>query len=438
MSKKIIIFLSIAATIILFLSLNLHSNKRPANYRCEIHADKAGYYVYLPAIFLYDFNPDKFPKNIEKTIGEGFDFRKKNSQNDQKVIFTKYPCGVAIMDAPFFLAAHFFCKISNTRADGFTVPYHRMRDIATWFYTMMGLFFVMLTISMKTNLSEKTIMLGTALFILGTNFLYYSVKDVGLSHNYSFLLIALFVYLYTIKFNLQKKYHFVILAIIVGLLLLVRPINALFLCLIGIWDMNTIDDLKIRVLNRWKQWLLFVVVLTIMMVPQLAYYKYAFGSYFNYSYENETFKYLSNPQVLKVYFGLQNGWITNNPVHLFTIAGILLLIKDGLNNGWKLLGLVASIGLLYSAWWSWGLGCGFGHRGFVEFYAVLIYPFIYFLNFILLHKSRLLKLICAVALCIFLFVNLKLTFAYDNCWYGKGPWDHAEWFKLLFKTGFVK
>ena len=98
MSKKIIIFLSIAATIILFLSLNLHSNKRPANYRCEIHADKAGYYVYLPAIFLYDFNPDKFPKNIEKTIGEGFDFRKKNSQNDQKVIFTKYPCGVAIMD----------------------------------------------------------------------------------------------------------------------------------------------------------------------------------------------------------------------------------------------------------------------------------------------------------------------------------------------------
>ena len=90
------------------------------------------------------------------------------------------------------------------------------------------------------------------------------------------------------------------LAIIIGLLLLIRPINALFLCLIGLWDLNNPNDLKDRILSHWKQWLLFVFVVAIMMLPQLAYYKYVFGSYFNYSYGNETFKYLHNPQILKV------------------------------------------------------------------------------------------------------------------------------------------
>ncbi len=100
MSRKLTIYLAIVAVFLLFLSLNIHSNKKPANYRCEIHADKAGYYVYLPALFLYDFNPNKFPKNIENTIGEGFAFIKKNSENDQKVIFTKYPCGVNYCSIP--------------------------------------------------------------------------------------------------------------------------------------------------------------------------------------------------------------------------------------------------------------------------------------------------------------------------------------------------
>ena len=437
MSRKLTIYLAIVAVFLLFLSLNIHSNKQPANYRCEIHADKAGYYVYLPALFLYDFNPNKFPKNIENTIGEGFAFIKKNPENDQKVIFTKYPCGVAIMDAPFFLATHFFCTISNIEANGFSIPYHRMRDIATCFYTIAGLFFVLLTISRKTKLTENTIILGVTLFILGTNFLYYSVKDVGLSHNYSFFLIALFVYLYTIRFNLQKNYHYVVLAIIIGLLLLIRPINALFLCLIGLWDLNNPNELKDRILSHWKQWLLFVFVVALMMLPQLAYYKYAFGSYFNYSYGNETFKYLRNPQLLKVFFGLQNGWITNNPIHIFTIIGILLFIRDGITNGWKLLTLVLAIGLLYSAWWSWGLGCGFGHRGFVEFYALLILPFIYCIN-VILGQPRHIKIVALSLLTICIGINLKLTFAYDNCWYGSSAWDIAEWRKLMFDTGFVK
>lgn len=437
MSKLSKIFFIIVSLILLFLSLNIHSKKPTANYRCEIHADKAGYYVYLPAFFLYDFNTEKFPKNIDRTIGDGFDFRKKNPVTHKNVVFTKYSCGVAIMDAPFFLVTHLYCKLLNLDSSGFSIPYHRMRDVSTWFYTMLGLILVFLTLKKKTNLDDKTILIGVALFVFGTNFLYYTVKDAGMSHNYSFFLIALFIYLYTVKFDLKKYWHYCLLGLVMGLLILIRPINSVFLGCIVLWDIQSLGEFKQRFLHPWKHWLSFAVVVLLTLIPQLMYYKYAFGSFVNYSYGNESFIYLMNPQILRVYFGLENGWITNNPLHIFTLAGIFFMVKHKIANAWKLLFLVLGIGLLYSAWWCWGLGCGFGHRGFVEYYALLMMAFVYILNFIFtLPKKSRWVLYSLIGICV--MVNLKLTFAYDNCWYGANSWDTQEWFKLMFETGFVK
>lgn len=437
MTKKSKIFFILFSLIILFLSLNIHSNKQPGNYRCEIHADKAGYYVYLPAFFLYDFNPENFPNNIDKNVGDGFDFKKINPVTHEKVVFTKYSCGVAILDAPFFLVTHLFCKLTHADASGFSIPYHRMRDISSWVYTMLGLVLLFLTLTKKTNFSENTLLLGISLYFLGTNFLYYSIKDVGMSHNYSFFLIALFLYLYTVRYDMSQYKQFAVLGFVLGMLFLVRPINLVFLCVLCLWDISNLNELKLRIINYGSKLFVLLGIAFLVVVPQLAYYYYVSHGFVNYSYGNESFIYLKNPQILRVFFGLENGLFTNNPIHVFTFLGIFYLIKNKIVNGWKLLSLFLGIGLLYSTWWCWGLGCGFSHRGYVEYYAVFVLPFIYLLNQILTKPNKIkIPIMAVLAICI--LINLKLTFAYDNCWYGKNSWDTQEWLKLLLHTGYVK
>src|SRR5680860_135802 len=83
--------------ILLFLTFNRHSKSKDLDYHSEIWADKAGYYVYLPAAIKYKFNPVNFPDSIDVKTGNGFML-----DYEHKKIRTKYTCGVALMQLPFF------------------------------------------------------------------------------------------------------------------------------------------------------------------------------------------------------------------------------------------------------------------------------------------------------------------------------------------------
>ncbi|MEY4003069.1 MAG: hypothetical protein RIT07_1111, partial [Bacteroidota bacterium] len=149
---------------------------------------------------------------------------------------------------------------------------------------------------------------------------------------------------------------------IVGLLVLVRPINVVFVGLLVFWDLQRPRDAFLMVKANIARWLLFAGVVFLLFIPQLLYYQYAFGQYVNYAYGNETFLFWKNPKLAHVFFAFQNGWLINNPLHVFTLAGVVWMIGKKMVNGWKLLFLVLGVGLLYASWWSWELGCGFGHR----------------------------------------------------------------------------
>jgi hypothetical protein len=302
---------------------------------------------------------------------------------------------------------------------------------------MFGLFLVLITLKRTTNFKTSVLLGGTTLFLFGTNLFYYTVKDAGLSHNYSFFLLALLIFFRTLVFNPQKTIHYVWLGLIAGLMVLVRPINAVFLGLFLFWNITSFSAAKSLFFDHLKQWVVLGLVMILLFVPQLLYYQYAFGQYVNYSYGNETFLFWKNPKIMNVFLAFQNGWITNNPAHLFTLAGIVFMIRKNIDNGWRLLVLVAGVGLLYAAWWSWELGCGLGHRGFVEFYAVLMLPFIYSFNSVL-NLKNVWKALLLGLLVLFVLVNLKIISAYDNCWYGNGPWDAGEWLDLLTKPVYVK
>src|SRR5690554_4943446 len=115
-----------------FLVFNRHQNTGYFNWRSKLWADQAGYYVYLPAFFIYDFDGNRMPEDIVEKTGDGF------SIDDQGKIITRYTTGVAIMQAPFFLAIHSLQGLSGQEQDGFSGIYHYVSSIAAIFYAFMG------------------------------------------------------------------------------------------------------------------------------------------------------------------------------------------------------------------------------------------------------------------------------------------------------------
>jgi len=91
--------------------------------------DGMGYYLYLPALFIYNDIGDytatfevlkQYQPNQADPREDIYGFRESPTGK----VVNKYPVGGAILQAPFFFAAHLFAVSSSTyAADGFSLPY---------------------------------------------------------------------------------------------------------------------------------------------------------------------------------------------------------------------------------------------------------------------------------------------------------------------------
>jgi len=415
--------------LILFASLNLHSRAGRFNYHSEIFSDKAGYYIYLPAVIIYKLDIKSMPDSIEFKTGEGFVLDRYKANK----FYTKYPTGVAVLQLPFFLSAHTFCKLTDSDiADGFTRPYHNSINFAAVFYLIFGLIFLFAFLS--NYVATKSIVLTLFCFLVGTNLYYYAVQETGQSHIYSFFAMSawLFYYKKSIKDNFSNYKNLLLLGAFTGIILLIRPINIMFFPFAIFLDVNSVQNIKNRLaLIGFKKLLLVGLISILVFSPQLLYYKYAFGSAVSNSYQNESFTNLLSPQLLRVWFAFENGLFTINPIHIFTIAAFVFMLLK--RNGIGLISFLMffCVSYVYASWWSPQLGCGLGHRGFVEYYSLFSLPFAFFINHIL-KKKHSISFLVFLFLLLCIIVNIKLTYTYDGCWYGNSPWDFREYLRLLF------
>lgn len=128
---------SLLACVLVFAALNRHSRSIPYTYSSQVMSDKAGYYVYLPALFLYQFKAQDFPAKVDSLTGSGFYLNLKNNK-----VHSKYPVGTAVLISPFFLTAHLFVTLSGGLADGFSMPYQNAINLAAVFYLLLGIYFL--------------------------------------------------------------------------------------------------------------------------------------------------------------------------------------------------------------------------------------------------------------------------------------------------------
>ena len=410
---------------LLFVGLNRHSRHPRFDYHSQIFTDKSGYHVYLPAFFYYDMDACKLPADIVEKTGRGFRLV------DNKIV-TKYPIGVAIMHSPFFgIAALFDHKSSTAEEYGYTENQHVALNWSTSFYTTLGLLFLWLTAVYYWQLEKRKAYLLLFMVLFVSNLLYYSTRDAGMSHAFSFFVFAALQFLIFKILNRKSISGLDGLGIILlgSLVVALRPLNALFLVfpISFILKRNWSVLKEVKFTNYWVTYLLSFVLGIAPILFQLAYNFYAYDELYARGYAAETFSNIQNLELLTFWFAPNNG------VFLY-IPSILLVLVWCYNSFLRkkyipllYLGYFLVISLTYAAWWSPTLGCGFGHRGFTEHLAFFALPISGVLGTTSDRKVKI-AWVLSIVFAIYLFI---WQWNFDGCWYGSSPWDWSEFIDML-------
>lgn len=420
---KILFWLFVTAVLI-FLAFNRHSKTGIYYYRSQIYGDKAGYYVYLPATFIYHFNAKSFPADLDQKTGNGFQLDLAANK-----LRTKYFYGVSLLQSPFFLTAHLLAKPLGFEANGFSLIYHWAIDIAAIFYLLLA--FQLLYKILKRRFSGKTSFLTIFFLFTATNLFYYSIQETGMSHVYSFFLFAVWIYLLTFwkKLNERPMLYGLLSGIALSLIVFTRPLNLLFVVLTIFYNKDYKDRLRAQL--SWRFLLTFTLFALLIAVPQFVYWNYLSGSFITYSYAGESFSNWMNPKIIEFLISPNNGTLIYNPVLLLMLFGVFLMIRSKIENAWLILLLTVVVIYTSAAWWIWSFGCGYAARNLVEYSVLLSFPLAFIIQ---KPKSKTCKTLLLIILLLFASYNIKMIYSYGGCWFGDGNWDWSQYFHWLLKA----
>lgn len=385
------------------------------DWKSEIYADKSGYYIYLPATFIYGYHQAPYPDSIDFKLGNGFGF--VNGR-----LFTKYTYGVALLTTPFFLTTHLAQVSADHEANGFSGEYLNFSYYASAFYLLAGLYALLAFLRRRFSLFAS--ILTIFLLAFATNLYYYTFQEALMSHVYSF---ALFSFLLLLTDNYWKKHNRRTLAGIAltsALIVLIRPTNGIILFVVLLLDIKTPTQLKerLRILLSARNVLIFSGLFLLVWIPQMVYWKFMSGSFFFYSYKGEGFTNWLNPQIPEVLFAPKNGLFIYVPAFVLVIAGLILMILRKNANRW-LIGALFLVQLyLIASWHMFFFGCSFGQRSFVEFLALFSIPLATLFNFSFRPVKIVFPIFIILISCYLIFFNLRLSASYARCFDAKA-WE---------------
>lgn len=416
----------LSAVVLIYGSFNLARwNKQDV-----LKHDMFVYYSYLPATFIYQDLDFTFYQNLQEQ-GEKGEFWTLTAPNGKPV--QKMSMGVAYCYVPFFLLGHAAAEIGPWEANGYTVPYHFSIAMAGLFYSLLGLF-IAKKIVLK-YVSESSAFYTVLALGLGTNLFYYSTSEAGMSHAFSFALIASFIWLTMKWWTSANVKNSILIGLISGLIVLIRPTNLLLAVPFLVYGEHLKQGLKQTlsyVLAHKVQVSVLVICALTVWIPQLLYWKTQTGDWWYYSYQGESF-FWGDSRILQGLFSYRKGWLIYTPVMVLALLGLVLLISK--QNPWKwalIIWLPIQLYITYS-WWCWWYGGSFGQRVMIDFYALLAIPLALFIQYILKKKR---KGIAALLIIFFVSFNLFQTFQYRKTLIHWDSMTKAAYWAIFLKTNF--
>lgn len=335
-----------------------------------IRSDGFSYYVYLPSWFIFH-DPTLAATARDCCGGEFPAYTAIVRWPGTRRWVNAHPIGVAVMQAPLFVAAHALTRWTNLSPDGFTLYYQHAAGLSGLIWAVAGLW--ILRRLLLRHFTDGVAAAALVTLIFGTNLFHYATYDSSYSHAFSFFLFAAIL-------DLTERWHqetrvglSVLVGVVAGMIVLTRHTNALFLLclpLYGVRARGSFRDPAGAAHPRHRLQLLAVIVLVaaVVVAPQLAIYHQATGRLIVSPYGSLGFDF-ARPRILAVLFGVQKGLFFWSPVLVPAVAGLLWLLRSGHSAGaFVLPGLIflALDTYLIASWWDWQFGGSFGHRGFVD------------------------------------------------------------------------
>ena len=353
--------------------LNIRPWKNAEKQNALINWDVTSYYSYLPAVFVHQDLKFNFLKNSAINYAEKHQFWPETAPNGNKVI--KTTMGMSVLYLPFFLVAHAFAIFSpEFNANGFSKVYEIGLTFSCVFYLIIGMYF--LSKILLRLYDKKIVSILLSLVFLGSNLFFYSSTEPCMSHAYTFSLGSILMYLTTKIFEKFELKTALLFGVILGLLFLVRPTNIIFGLVCFLFNVFSWESFKKRLfwsLENSKLLALTILVALAVCSVQFIYWKWATGDWIFNSYVGERF-YFDRPRILNFLFSYRKGWLVYSPIFILSFLGLFKMYKN--KNEWGLpvvITLIATI-YLFSCWWCWWFGGGFGMRPMIDYYPLLIIP----------------------------------------------------------------
>jgi len=372
--------------------------------------DVMGYYLYLPAGFIYHdlgFKDMSWINHIVLTY-QPTSTLYQLTQADNGGTVIRYSMGLSFLYSPFFFLAHFYAKITGYQADGFSLPYQYFIAFGSLIYSFIGLYFSRKVLLKFFN--EKLVSLLLIIIVLSTNYIQI-VSDATLNaHGFLFAIYAVLIW-FTIRWHEEQKVnHAIRIGLAIGLITLIRPNEIVCLLIPLFWGVYNKTSLmeKIRLLlNHRYQVLLIGVLAFVVFLPQLIYWKVYTGQFLFYSYNNsgEGFDFLS-PHTLKFLFSFRKGFFIYTPVMIFSIFGLYRLYKR--NKGVFYPVLIYFIVNLYivSSWTCWWYaGTTYSSRSLVSSFLLMSVPMGYFLEYFF-NRGKVLRYLILTVILVLSVINL--------------------------------
>jgi hypothetical protein len=179
--------------------------------------------------------------------------------------------------------------------------------------------------------------------------------------------------------------------------------------------------------------LTFLLILFVVFLPQLFYWRYLSGHFVYYSYPGENFANWKNPRVLSAWFAPLNGAFLYIPLLLFFVAGFIIMIRNKITNGIFIGLFFLLISYIFPSWHSWYFGGSFGYRSFVEYYALFALPFAYSLGFLGNLKNLYVRSILIFLILASSYYTMRLT--YYQRWNTSSTWAWDDYLRYLDEVG---
>ena len=250
----------------------------------------------------------------------------------------------------------------------------------------------------------------TALLIfIGTNLLYFTLYQNGMTHLPVFFCYAWLIYL-TIKFHEKPdNTKLALISLLCGIIILARPSDLVCVFIpmfYSVFDKQSFHAKISFLKTQLHKWWLVILFFVLPMIPQFVYWKIMSGKFIYYSYGNQGFDF-KHPHLIAGWLYPQNGWLQYTPLMILSLVGFFILKKiKSFSFVLPVTFLVYSF-LIYS-WFCYQYINGFGSRPMIHLYPLLAFPLAAFVDFIL-QKKMIWKMIGLFFILFFVFVNISFS-----------------------------